>query len=475
MGPLLITSFVNFLSMKQEGSNSSHYGLILAFTLFTAKTVESLTQRQWYFGAQQIGVRVKAGLMSLIFKKSLSLKYSTDGGKIVNLVNVDVDRIGDFCWYIHGIWLLPVQVFFALAILYKNLGLAPAVAALSSTVLVMVSNTPLANTQEWLHSKIMEAKDARIKATSETLKSMRVLKLHSWESLFLKKILRLREAERNWLSKYLYTCSAVAFLFWASPTLISVATFGVCILTKTPLSAGTVLSALATFRILQEPIYNLPELISMFAQTKVSMDRIQEFIREEDQKKVIMSSSFDEYVVVDIEPGEYSWEKLKRPAVKITSKIQILKGWKVGICGSVGSGKSSFLCSILDEIPRMSGGASKVKGTRAYVPQSAWIQTGTIRENILFGKEMDASLYESVLEGCALKQDIELWSEGDLSVVGERGMNLSGGQKQRVQLARAVYSDADVYFLDDPFSAVDAHTGTHLFKARPYFFWSFFA
>ncbi|XP_021910939.1 probable non-intrinsic ABC protein 5 [Carica papaya] len=77
---------------------------------------------------------------------------------------------------------------------------------------------------------------------------------------------------------------------------------------------------------------------------------------------------------------------------------------------------------------------------------------------------MNQGFYHDVLERCALKRDIEMWVDGDMSVVGERGMNLSGGQKQRIQLARAVYSDSDVYILDDPFSAVDAHTGAHLFK-----------
>ncbi|KAK4773815.1 hypothetical protein SAY87_028834 [Trapa incisa] len=472
-GPFLIAHFVNFLSAEHE-SRTYLYGLILALMLLTAKNVESLTQRQWYFGAQRIGIRIRAGLMVLIYKKCLSIKHSSGmaSGKVINLINVDVERIGDFCWYIHGIWLLPVQVFLALAILHWSLGPAPAFAALLSTVLVMVSNTPLANRQERLHSRIMEAKDSRIKATSETLKSMRVLKLHSWEPNFLKRILKLREAESNWLKKYLYTCSAVAFLFWASPTLVSVATFGVCIVMKTPLSAGIVLSALATFRILQEPIYNLPELISMIAQTKVSVDRIKEFIREEDQVKAIdyyhqnICNPHD--VAIEIEPGEYAWKSdnpdSKKYAVKIPDKVKILKGWKVAVCGSVGSGKSSFFCSILDEIPRTAGARTKIRGTKAYVPQSAWIQTGTIRDNIVFGRQMYASLYDDVLESCALKQDIALWSDGDLSVVGERGMNLSGGQKQRIQLSRAAYSDADVYFLDDPFSAVDAHTGTHLFK-----------
>jgi ABC-type multidrug transport system fused ATPase/permease subunit len=476
MGPLLISNFVNFLS----GNDSSILnGLNIAFFLFFAKTVESVTQRQWYFGAQRISVRVRAALMVLIYKKSLSIKYGgLSNGKAINLINVDAERIGDYCWYIHGVWLLPVQVILALIILYKNLGAAPSIAALFATILVMLCNTPLANIQERLHSKIMEVKDSRIKVTSEVLKSMRVLKLHSWESTFRKKLLHLRETERSWLERYLYTCSAVAFLFWASPTFVSVITFGVCIVLNTPLTAGTVLSALATFRILQEPIYNLPELISMTAQTKVSIDRIQNFIGEEDQKKLLQyHTSAESNIAIEFEAGEYTWEtgdeKSKRPTIKIMEKMNIMKGYKVAICGPVGSGKSSLLSSIIGEIPRISGAGIKIYGTKAYVPQSAWIQTGTIRENVLFGKEMDKAFYDDILEACALKQDIKMWLGGDLSVVGERGINLSGGQKQRIQLARAVYSDADVYFLDDPFSAVDAHTGTYLFKASCLFIFYF--
>ncbi|XP_021899667.1 putative ABC transporter C family member 15 [Carica papaya] len=468
-GPFLIANFVNFLSKKGDHSSYLH-GLILAFIFLLAKTVESLTQRQWYFGAQRIGIRVRAAFTVLIYKKSLSIKFAgPSNGKIINLINVDAERIGDFCSYIHGIWLLPVQVILALLILYRNLGAAPSLAALFSTVLVMVSNTPLANMQETLHSKIMEAKDSRIKATAEMLRCMRVLKLYSWESTFLDKLLQLREIERNWLRKYLYSCSAVAFLFWASPTLVSVITFGVCVFLNTPLTSGTVLSALATFRILQEPIYNLPELISMIAQTKVSIDRIQDYVGEDDQRKLTPSHiSKTSDVAVDIEAGEYAWdmsdENLKRPTLKIMQRMKIMKSQKVAVCGSVGSGKSSLLCSMLGEIPRISGAGIKVYGRKAYVPQSAWIQTGTIRENILFGKEMNKAFYEEVLEGCALNKDIETWIDGDLSLLGEMGMNLSGGQKQRIQLARAVYSDSDVVILDDPFSAVDAHTGTHLFK-----------
>ncbi|KAK9060184.1 hypothetical protein SSX86_020888 [Deinandra increscens subsp. villosa] len=469
MGPILITNFVNYLS-EDSGDSGYKKGLILSFIFFLAKTVESLSQRQWYFGAQRIGIRIRAALMVLIYKKSLSIKYgNTSNGKIINLINVDVEKISDFFWHIHGIWLLPVQVLLALIILYTNLGFFPSMAALVSTVLVIISNTPLANMQKDFQTKVMESKDSRIKATSEILKSMRVLKLHSWESNFKKKLIDLREKEQHWLKKYLYTCSAIAFLFWTSPTLVSVSTFSVCIFLKTPLTPGVVLSTLATFRILQDPIYNLPELVSMVAQTKVSLDRIKDFITDQDCKQLVESQPFNRSgIAIEIEPGEYLWDTndldQRLPTIKISEKLKIYKGYKVAICGSVGAGKSSLLCSILGEIPRVSGGRIKVFGSKAFVPQSAWIQTGTIRDNILFGREMNKGYYDEVVEGCGLDRDFETLADGDVSVVGERGLNLSGGQKQRIQLARAIYSDSDVYILDDPFSAVDAHTGAHMFK-----------
>ncbi|KAB1199140.1 ABC transporter C family member 3 [Morella rubra] len=137
--------------------------------------------------------------------------------------------------------------------------------------------------------------------------------------------------------------------------------------------------------------------------------------------------------------------------------------YQVAICGTVGSGKSSLLSCILGEVPKITG-TIKLCGTKAYVSQSPWIQSGKIEENILFGKEMERERYNKVLEACSLKKDLEILPYGDQTVIGERGINLSGGQKQRIQIARALYQDADIYLFDDPFSAVDAHTGSHLFK-----------
>ena len=131
--------------------------------------------------------------------------------------------------------------------------------------------------------------------------------------------------------------------------------------------------------------------------------------------------------------------------------------------GPVGSGKSSLLHAISGEI-LVASGKVEVEGKIAYVSQSAWIFSGTVRDNILFGNEFKEEKYQRVINACALKDDMTKFPQGDLTQLGERGVSLSGGQKARVSLARAVYYDAEIYLLDDPLSAVDNKVGKHIFE-----------
>ncbi|XP_069474938.1 ATP-binding cassette sub-family C member 5 isoform X2 [Ambystoma mexicanum] len=143
--------------------------------------------------------------------------------------------------------------------------------------------------------------------------------------------------------------------------------------------------------------------------------------------------------------------------------LEIEQGKLVGICGSVGSGKTSLISSILGQMTLLEGSIA-VNGTFAYVAQQAWILNATLRENILFGKEFEEERYNSVLNVCSLRPDLAILPNSDLTEIGERGANLSGGQRQRISLARALYSDRSIYILDDPLSALDAHVGNHIFN-----------
>ncbi|PSS10083.1 ABC transporter C family member 9 like [Actinidia chinensis var. chinensis] len=466
VGPYLINGFVDFLNEKKTRSLESGYLIALGF--LGAKIVETTTQRQWIFGARQLGLRLRAALTSQIYKKGLVLssqsRQSRTSGEVINYMSVDVQRITDFIWYMNTIWQLPIQISLATLILHTNLGLGSFV-ALAATLTVMAGNIPLTRVQKRYQSKIMEAKDDRMKATSEVLRNMKIVKLQAWDNQFLHKLESLRKIEYNCIWKSLRLSALSAFIFWGSPTFISVVTFGACVLMGIPLTAGRVLSTLATFRMLQDPIFSLPDLLSAIAQAKVSTERIASYLQEDeiDPNAVEFVPKDKTEFEVEINGGTFSWDEESTCSTLRGIRLQVKRGMKVAICGTVGSGKSSLLSCILGEMTKLSG-TVKISGTKAYVPQSPWILSGNVRENILFGNPYDSAMYDKTVKACALMKDFELFSAGDLTEIGERGINMSGGQKQRIQIARAVYQDADIYLLDDPFSAVDAHTGTQLFE-----------
>ncbi|XP_019082507.1 PREDICTED: ABC transporter C family member 9-like [Camelina sativa] len=468
IGPYLINDFVVFLSEKQ--SQSLNHGYLLALGFLSAKIVETVTQRQWIFGARQLGMRLRAALISHIYQKGLLLssqsRQSHTSGEIINYMSVDVQRITDFIYYVNTIWMLPIQIFSAIYILQKHLGLG-ALAALVTTFMVMACNYPLTKLQRNYQSDIMNAKDDRMKATSEILKNMKILKLQAWDNQFLNKVKTLRKKEYDCLWKSLRLQAFTTFILWGAPSLISVVTFVTCMLLGVKLTAGAVLSALATFQMLQSPIFGLPDLLSALVQCKVSADRIASYLQQSETQKdadaVEYSSNDHAELSIEIENGAFSWEpEPSRPTLD-EIELKVKRGMKVAVCGAVGSGKSSLLSSILGEIQKLKG-TVRVSGKQAYVPQSPWILSGTIRDNILFGSIYESEKYERTVKACALIKDFELFSNGDLTEIGERGINMSGGQKQRIQIARAVYQNADIYLLDDPFSAVDAHTGRQLFE-----------
>jgi len=142
--------------------------------------------------------------------------------------------------------------------------------------------------------------------------------------------------------------------------------------------------------------------------------------------------------------------------------LKILTGKLIAVVGQVGSGKSSLLFSILGEMNKVSGRVN-VNGSLSYIPQQAWIQNATVKDNILFGKKYDQTAYNKTVGSCALTPDFNILPAGDQTEIGEKGINLSGGQKQRISLSRAVYSESDIYLLDDPLSAVDSHVGKQIF------------
>ncbi|XP_074592764.1 ABC transporter C family member 10 [Curcuma longa] len=464
-GPLLLNAFIK-VSLGNKAFKHEDY--VLAFGLFCAKCLESLSQRQWYFRTRRLGLQVRSLLSAAIYQKQLKLsnaaKLVHSSGEIMNYVTVDAYRIGEFPYWFHQTWTTTFQLFIALIILYNSVGLAT-ISAMIVIVLTVACNAPLAKLQHKFQTKLMEAQDIRLKAVSEALVNVKVLKLYAWETHFKKIIEGLRETELKWLSAFQFRRAYNIFLFWSSPVLVSAATFTTCYFLHIPLNPSNVFTFVATLRLVQDPVRMIPEVIGTVIQANVAFARIVKFLHAPELhiKHVREQTHLNVNCPVVIEDGSFSWEESTLKPTLRNINLVVKAKEKVAICGEVGSGKSSLLAAILGEIPKTEG-KIQVSGKVAYVAQTAWIQTGSIQDNILFGLNMDKQRYLETLEKCSLMKDIDMLPSGDLTEIGERGVNLSGGQKQRVQLARALYQDADIYLLDDPFSAVDAHTASSLFN-----------
>ncbi|XP_073131517.1 ABC transporter C family member 10-like [Henckelia pumila] len=465
-GPLLLQAFIKVA----EGKESFKYErYILVVTLFLTKNIESVSQRQWYFRSRLVGLKVKSLLTAAVYQKQLRLSNSAkmiySSGEIMNFVTVDAYRIGEFPFWFHQIWTTSLQLCLAIIILYQAVGLAT-FASMTVIIVTVLCNTPLAKLQHKFQTKLMVAQDGRLKAMSEALANMKVLKLYAWETHFRHVIESLRLAEEKWLSAVQLRRAYNTFLFWVSPLIVSAATFGACYILGVPLSSSNVFTFVATLRLVQDPVRSIPDVIGVFIQAKVAFSRIVKFLEapELDSKNVrVKSLNTRTTSEISFNSANLSWDENPLKPTLQNISLSVKAGDKIAICGEVGSGKSTLLASVLGEVP-ITKGTVQVHGTIAYVSQTAWIRTGSIRENILFGSALDKERYQDALQRCSLVKDLELLPYGDLTEIGERGVNLSGGQKQRIQLARALYQDSDIYLLDDPFSAVDAHTASSLFN-----------
>ncbi|RZC84948.1 hypothetical protein C5167_047739 [Papaver somniferum] len=463
--------FVGALIKVTEGKGSfKHEGLVLVIALFLMKFLESLSMRQWYFQSGLMAVRLKSLLSAAIYRKQLRIsnaaKTTHSAGEIINYITVDAYRLGASSYLLHQTWTTVLQTCLGLLILVHAVGIAT-LAALVILILTVLCNGPLAKSQLRFQTKLAVAQDRRLKAMSEALLNMKVLKLYAWETHFKTVIIRLRRVEYKWLSALQLRKAYNGFFFWSALVLVSSATFVACYFLKVPLSATNVFTFIATLRIIQSSMRPIPQVIGAVIHAKVALQRIAKFLAEpellgRDIRHARKEKPQNNHAI-HVKLATFSWEKNPLKPTLTSINLEVKPGEKVAICGEVGAGKSTLLAAILGEVPVVEG-SIQVQGKLTYVSQTAWIQSGSIQKNILFGRIMDKVKYQETLEKCSLVKDLEMLPYGDLTEIGERGINLSGGQKQRIQLARALYQDADIYLLDDPFSAVDALTATSLFN-----------
>ncbi|KAG6861347.1 hypothetical protein C0995_001326 [Termitomyces sp. Mi166 len=477
--PQLLRWLLSYISWYQSSrfgnvgdGPSSLEGFAIAGIMFLASVAQTVALNQYFQRTFETGMRVRAGLVTVIYAKALVLsndERSRASGDIVNLMSVDATRLQDLCTY--GLIALsgPLQITLAFISLYNLLGWSAFVG-----VGIMIFSIPL-NTCEFLIARTlkrmqeqqMKNRDKRTRLMSELLANIKSIKLYAWEYSFMRKIFETRNNQELKMLRKIGLVTAFNTTLWSGiPLLVGFSSFATAAaMSSKPLTSDIIFPAISLFMLLQFPLAMFSQVTSNIIEAIVSVKRLSDFLNAEelqaDARKFItvpILSRGDE--VLSVRNADFSWEKKAMEPTLEGINLSVKKGGLVGVFGRVGAGKASGFSLACRN------GSLNVRvdqGSIAYAPQNPWILSATVRENILFSHEYDETFYNLVIEACALGQDLSLLPQGDLTQVGEKGITLSGGQRARISLARAVYARADLVLLDDCLAAVDSHVARHVF------------
>ncbi|OQR89499.1 ATP-binding Cassette (ABC) Superfamily, partial [Achlya hypogyna] len=424
------------------------YVLQLIASLYASQFVNAFVKSHMNYMNDVIGIQFSSSLRSMLFEKALRLNASSKkkktAGDIANLFSTDVINVMAFALSIHQIWIVPCQIAFVLYLLYNIVGWSIFV-GLGLVALLLVVNAILAVMLGQEEEHLFKLKDDRMKVVNEVFGSIQIIKFNAWEEKFLAKIRQLRDAELGSIGRFFRIVIALISFMNCTPVLVTVTVFATFTLwMQEALTVTIVFSTLALFKSLQDALVNLPIVIMSMVQSLVSAKRINDVLHmdEVDPDNVwtpehpIAATYAKDEVVVAIDDGTFGWDK-ETPLFR-NINLKVKKGELVVVHGAVGQGKSS-LCSILLGEMHKAGGSVFVGGRVAYFAQQSWIQNTTIRENILFGKPYRSRLVP-------------------------QGTRRVRAHEARISLARACYSDADIFLLDSPLSAVDAIVASEIFS-----------
>lgn len=501
--PLLIGGLLSYynpnLSNKAHNINEAYmYAILLVSNMLVTLVMYHAIQIE----ILHCGMKMRIACCSLIFKKALRLSKTALGettvGQVVNLLSNDVNRFDSVVIFLNYLWMGPFQTILVTYFLWQEIGVSSIIG-----VGILLIAIPI---QGWIGKKISQYRlntairtDERVRLMNEIISGIQVIKMYTWEKPFANFVEYARRKEINEIKGSSY-CRAVLLSFVSFHTRVAmVLSIFAYVLLGNYISAQQVFVITSYYNLLRNTMTGFfPQGIAIGAEMLISIKRLQNFLMYEEKesqeanpsksdkkaaniyKKVIitnenLSSVNTKYngngnrspelnnIGIIVNNATAKWTNAQTENSLENINLTVIPGRLVGVIGPVGAGKSSLLQAILRELP-LSEGKITVNGVVSYASQEPWLFAGSVQQNILFGSAMDDERYKNVIQVCALKTDLAQFPYGDKTVVGERGVSLSGGQRARINLARAVYKQADIYLLDDPLSAVDAHVGRHLFR-----------
>lgn len=460
--------------------------VVLSLYTITLPIFISVLGQPYYFLSSRLGMQIRVAVGQLLYQKTLRLSQSamrqTTVGQMVTLISSDANRFDLALPYIPYIIVAPLQALITMTILWKfYIGFLPTFACIIVILAFFANQSVIGKGFIKYRSATVKHTDERVRLMSALLTAMRVIKMYAWEIPFTERVLKYRENEVRSLKKIIALKTTNSALFFTSSKIISfvgLMVYAAMGKTFTPQIVFVTMGLTTNMRACLT--FMFPTGIANGAESLVVCKRVSKFLclpeintkptnyRISPQSSLSKPKMENEISEISFKLVNISWDEDNGEVesshfglnnLNFSSKSSEL----LIIIGRVGSGKSTILNAILGELP-ISQGQVSISGNISFASQESWMFAGTIKDNILFGLEFDSIRYQDVIDICCLKKDIELLVDGDLTIVGERGVSLSGGQKARVNLARSLYRDADIYLLDDPLSAVDAPVAKHIFE-----------
>ncbi|CAH2099918.1 unnamed protein product [Euphydryas editha] len=512
------------LSYWEPGSNMTYEQAVYsASAVILMSLLIAFLNHHGTYSTQQFGMKVRIAACSLIYRKVMRMSSGalaqTTAGQVVNLLSNDVNRFDYAFIYTHFIWLLPLQVVLVCYLIYIRIGYAAIIGVVGIVLQTIPVQSYMSKLAAKLRMKTAYKTDERVRIMDEIISGMQVIKMYAWEKPFEKVVAMARKNEIKCITSASYLRGVyLSFMVFTERltlyiTLLSYSLFGFQV------TADIVFPLAQFYNTLQGTLsIIMSNAVSFLAEALISVQRLEAFMllderedlrsvadvdiaklveRVESKKKKnrselshrsstfkkideegICNPGFDcnekgfmtqdlstipvnQDIGISIKNVSANWTE-DGPVTLRNINLSIPKGKLCAIIGSVGSGKSSILQLLLNEL-RSTNGQILLSGPLSYACQEPWLFVATVRQNILFGLPYNHRKYKEVVRVCALQKDFQQFPHGDQTLVGERGASLSGGQRARINLARAVYREADIYLLDDPLSAVDAHVGRQLF------------